>query len=134
MGLAVKQDHHFTEIMDRIERAARNGTRVHLELTHAQALIDSPVYTTLAAQRQKELIAQCRKFSPPAAGDAADAEPQPANPPGLKLVDIGSGIAPSETTGRSAGLMEMQRAAEQLVLEAASSPTPKTPRKKQGAH
>jgi hypothetical protein len=56
-GAAVKNETPFTEIAKQLERAARNGTRAHLEPEQVRALIQSPAWPLLMAERMRELIA-----------------------------------------------------------------------------
>lgn len=45
----------FTDMLAQLERAARNGTKAHLSADLARALITSPAYPLLLAERTKEL-------------------------------------------------------------------------------
>src|SRR3546814_9907654 len=44
----------FTEIMEKIDKAARNGTKLHLPINLVRALATSDAYATLAALKAKE--------------------------------------------------------------------------------
>ena len=44
----------FTEILAKIDRAAVNGQRLHLDIEHVRALATSPVYASIAEMKAKE--------------------------------------------------------------------------------
>ena len=103
----------FTEITDIFERAARNGTRAHLNHDLVRALIASDAYSLLLADRKKEIVSIWQDH---------DGAPQSPDEPSLGR--SGSGIGPTGTTGASAGMMTVEereavgRAASQRALEA----------------
>ena len=84
----------YTAITDALERAARNGTRAHLDADLVRALIASEAYSLLLADRKKEIISSWQ--------DNEKALPQPVE---RSSGHSGSGIAPIGTTGASAGMM-----------------------------
>lgn len=66
----------FTELLAQLERAARNGTKAHLSADQARALITSPAYPLLLAERTKELTSRWQeeplhKTCSPASGPPA---------------------------------------------------------------
>ena len=105
----------FTEISEQLERAARNGTKVHLTNDLVRALIESDAYSIITAERTKELVATWQDQHEKAA------TPTPAASSSARS---GSGIAPIAMTGASAGMMTEQdqeavgRAASRRALEA----------------
>lgn len=44
----------FTAILAKIDRAAVNGTKLHLDEDHVRALVASPVYASIASQKAQE--------------------------------------------------------------------------------
>lgn len=44
----------FTAILAKIDRAAVNGTKLHLDEDHVRALVASPVYAIIASQKAQE--------------------------------------------------------------------------------
>ncbi|WP_375194693.1 hypothetical protein [Sphingobium sp.] len=44
----------FTEILAKIDRAAVNGQKLHLDIEHVRALATSPVYASIAEMKAKE--------------------------------------------------------------------------------
>ncbi|VVT17771.1 conserved hypothetical protein [Sphingomonas aurantiaca] len=96
---------HFTDIAEQLERAARNGTKAHLAPELVRALIQSPAYSIITAERTKELVASWAE--------------QPT--PGSNSEHTGSNTGRSEMTGPSAGTMQphVHAAAERLASEAA---------------
>jgi hypothetical protein len=112
----------FGEILDRIRKAARNGTRLHLDYDHAVALLDGDIYAVLSAREAQEIRSRCRQDMPPV---PAEPESAPAVAPPLPPIDSnwglsGSGIAATGTTGPSVGLMDVQPAAHRRVSEVAA--------------
>lgn len=109
----------FGEMLSRLRRAAKNGTRLHLDPEHVAALLDDDIYAVLSAREAKEFRLQCR----PAPLPVPESEPSAA-PPQLtadsNLGLSGSGIGPIGTTGTSAGLMDVQPAAHRRVSEVAA--------------
>jgi hypothetical protein len=109
----------FGEMLSRLRRAARNGTRLHLDPEHVAALLDDDIYAVLSAREAKEFRSQCRPVPLP----APESEPSAA-PPQLMLGSnsglSGFGIVPTGTTGTSAGLMDVQPAAHRRVSEVAA--------------
>jgi len=99
--------HPFTAITDALERAARNGTRAHLNYDLVRALVASEAYSLLLADRQKEIISAWQ-----------DHDALPARPVGPSLGRSGSGIGPTGTTGASAGMMTAEE--QEAVGHAAS--------------
>lgn len=99
----------FTDITDKLEKAAKNGTRVSLPPELARALIESPAYSILLAQRQKETIASW-------------GENQPGRMPSASNSDLtGSNTERNATTGLSAGTIPplVHDAAGKLAWEVA---------------
>lgn len=103
----------FTAITDALERAARNGTRAHLNHDLVRALIASEAYSLLLDDRKKELISAWQEHD----GNP----PRPVEPSSGRS---GSGIGPTATTGEYAGTMTAEvreavgHAASQRALEA----------------
>jgi len=109
----------FGEMLSRLRRAARNGTRLHLDPEHVAALLDDDIYAVLSAREAKEFRSQCRLVPLP----APESEPSVAPPqliPDLNSGLSGFGTAPTGTTGTSAGLMDVQPAAHRRVSEVAA--------------
>jgi len=104
----------ITDALAALERAARNGTRAHLEIEEVRAIIAHPAYLGYVESRRMEMIDSWQ----PAA-----AKPQPVHSSGT----IGSITGPSETTGASAGTMPqlVHDAGVALASEAASRRTPR---------
>lgn len=48
----------FGEILKRLDRAASNGERLHLDIEHVRALVRSPLNLTLVELKATELAAQ----------------------------------------------------------------------------
>ncbi|MFS0737524.1 hypothetical protein ABC347_10785 [Sphingomonas sp. 1P06PA] len=97
----------FTEILKRLESAARTGRRAHLEPEHARALISS-LYAEMSAIKAEELA---RSW---------DAKPPPP-PTGSSSGTIGSNTAASDPNGASPGMIppHVHAAAEALASEEA---------------
>lgn len=53
----------FTEILNRMRRAARNGERLHLDAAHVVAIITSPIYAELAKMEAQEISSQWQNKS-----------------------------------------------------------------------
>ena len=95
----------FGEMLSRIRRAARNGTRLHLDPEHVNALCDDDIYALLSAREARELKASCQKDEGATIGSS--------------LARSGYGIVPSATIGTSAGLTVVSHAADRQASEAA---------------
>jgi hypothetical protein len=109
----------FGEMLSRLRRAAKNGTRLHLDPEHVAALLDDDIYAVLSAREAKEFRSQCRPVQPAERESAPSAElPQLTH--ASSLGHSGSGIVPIGTTGTSAGLMDVQPAAHRRVSEVAA--------------
>jgi hypothetical protein len=93
----------FTEIVKLLEKAARNGTRAHLDPEHVQALLSNEVFLVLAESMRKEITGRW----------------QGQSPEDISLANIGSGIAPTETIGASAGSSVARPAAALSASEVA---------------
>ena len=109
----------FGDMLSRLRRAAKNGTRLHLDPEHVAALLDADIYAVLSAREAKEFRSQCRPVQ--------SAEPENAPSAGLpqlthasSLDHSGCGIVPIGMTGTSAGLMDVQPAAHRRVSEVAA--------------
>ncbi|WP_164518816.1 hypothetical protein [Sphingomonas sp. ABOLG] len=107
----------FTEMLSRIRRAAKNGTRLHLEPEHVTALLDDDIYAVLSAREAMEIRRKCR---PVQQEESAAAPPQP-QPGASNLVPSGFGIVPIATTGTSVGSTAVSRAAHRRVSEVAAN-------------
>jgi hypothetical protein len=107
----------FSEILARLERAARNETRAHLEPSHVQALITSPVFMLLSQLKQEEIGELWQRRS-----EGSRVEPNSET--------IGYGIAPTGMTGPSVGWMEGPLAADLSASAAARRIIRQTPPKK----
>jgi len=95
----------FTDITDALERAARNGTRAHLDPELVRALISSDAYPSLLKGRQRELTKLWQERNPVPV-------PEPSSAPS------GSGTDRTATTGKSVGTMTE---AEQVAVAHAAS-------------
>lgn len=98
------------EIATSLRRAVRNGSKLHLSVEHARALLRPPFYALLASLEAEELNALCQQDN-----DEMPLPPLPAS----NSASSGCGIERIAMTGRSVGLMDVQRAAEALVSEEA---------------
>lgn len=87
----------FAPIRDKIERAARNGERLHLDPAQVRALVKSPIYAKLCEMTAEEFASQWHD-------DPAPAAQETTTPPASSSAHSGSGIAPIATTGTSAGM------------------------------
>jgi hypothetical protein len=85
----------FTEIVRRVDRAARYGERVHLDLPHIHAILASPIYAALNDLKAKEFQASWPKEE--------NQRERPVAKDAHSSANAGCGIAKSETTGISAG-------------------------------
>ncbi|MHA6719684.1 hypothetical protein ACX40Y_09540 [Sphingomonas sp. RS6] len=93
-----------SDLADRLRRAARNGTRLHLDVQHIRVLMSEPIYSAISMAELKELNAQCQQD---------DAPPTAAATPVINSAPSGCGIAQTATIGTSAGIKaEMQQAAD----------------------
>lgn len=101
---------HCSDLADRLRRAARNGTRLHLDVQHVRVLMSDPIYSAIATAERKELNALCRQDNEP---------PTRADGPATSSAPFGSGIAPTVMTGTSAG-MKVGTPAAEAVAHAAS--------------
>jgi hypothetical protein len=120
----------FGDMLGRIRRAAKNGTRLHLEPEHVAALLDADIYAVLSAREAQEIRTQCRpeRLDPPEEASDAPAASPPAFPPALSLALSGSGIAATATTGTSVGSTAVSRAAHRRVSEVAATIRRKRPK------
>jgi hypothetical protein len=80
----------FTEILRRLERALRNGSRAHLENHHARALLTSKAFFVLSELKQDEMKKRWQEEAILSASAFSSA-------------NIGCGTGPTGTTGASAG-------------------------------
>ena len=87
-------------IRDKMERALRNGERLHLEADQVRALVRTPLWALLAELTAKELADLWENEQP-----APAPTPATTTPPASNLARSGSTIAPSETSGSSHGTM-----------------------------
>lgn len=104
----------MSEVTSRLRRAIRHGTRLHLEIEHVRALMHPDVYGVLSKIEAEELAALCES---PENQDADQSTPPPID---SKSVDTGFGTGLSATSGTFVGSKEIQHAAEQRALEAAT--------------
>ncbi|PZR77110.1 MAG: hypothetical protein DI537_43645 [Stutzerimonas stutzeri] len=117
----MKPDLVFTEIMAKLDRAAINGTKLHLDTEHVRALARSEAYAVLAGLKAKEIAARW---------DDPNQSPQ-MTPAASNSGRSGSGTAPIATIGASAGTMTEQereavgRAASQRALAAVQAAAPR---------
>jgi len=86
----------FAEILKRLDRAASNDERLHLDVSHVRALVSSPVYVSLVELKAKEFAALWHEENP-----------GPPAPSVFSSVTTGSITEPTETTGTSAGTMPL---------------------------
>lgn len=95
----------YTKILDRIQRAARNGERLHLDVDQVRALVRSPVYATLTELHTQELESSWQQEpAAPPVRKGKSSEPGPS----------GSDGDPTAMSGASAGTIE------ELVIDAES--------------
>jgi hypothetical protein len=80
----------FSEILRRLERAARNDGRVHLENSHVRAILTSSVFLLLNELKQNEMSERW-------------GEEQSQSRDGISSANTGSGTARIGMTGASAG-------------------------------
>ncbi|AYJ84817.1 hypothetical protein D3Y57_01660 (plasmid) [Sphingomonas paeninsulae] len=85
----------FAEVVRRIDRAARYGERLHLDLPHIHAILASPIYTLLNDLKAKEFQASWPR-------EEVHRERQETKHVRNSAI-AGSGIEKNETTGPSAG-------------------------------
>jgi hypothetical protein len=88
----------YSELNDRLRRAARNGTRLHLDPAHVAALLAPKIYGVLAAAEAEELNGLCGQDNHAATLAA------PAQLSAISSGRSGSGIARTAMTGTSAGM------------------------------
>ena len=84
----------FTEILAKIDRAAVNGQKLHLDVEHVRALATSPVYATIADMKAQEFAELWHDQNPP------------SSPPASSLANSGLSPAPSAASGSLPGTME----------------------------
>jgi len=109
----------FGDILKRIERAATNGERLHLDVVHVRALVTSSVYVALLELKAQEFASQWHVDKHP-----QNPQRNPQNAPGelrpaSNLVSSGSGTAATETIGTSVGSKAGPYAERVSVSEAA---------------
>jgi len=83
----------FTEIMAKIDRAAVNGQKLHLDVEHVRALAASPVYTSIADMKAQEFAELWH-------------EPKPNSPSASSLAPSGLSPEPSVESGSLPGTMK----------------------------
>lgn len=95
----------FTEILAKIDKAAINGQRLHLDVEHVRALAGSRVYATIAEMKAQEFA------------ELWDVKGGPTNQPDTSSGSSGLNPAPSEGSGISHGTMQplVHAAAEKQV-------------------
>jgi len=93
------------EINERLRRAARNGTRLHLDLEHVRALMDPRIYSVLAEIEAEEVRKQWQ---------TDESQQQSVS----SLVPSGSGIARTATIGTSVISPDVSRGARRQVSAA----------------
>lgn len=91
----------FTDILAKLDRAAVNGTKLHLDVNLVRALATSPVYATLAEMKAKEFALLWQKEKVQAAGVPAASNSAPS----------GSGTEQIAMIGESAGTMTAEQEA-----------------------
>lgn len=69
----------FTAILAKIDRAAVNGTKLHLDEDHVRALVASPVYASIASQKAQE-FAELWHESPPHSPTASNSDHSGSSP------------------------------------------------------
>lgn len=100
-------------IRDKMERALRNGERLHLEADQVRALVRTPIWALLADLTAKELAELWENEQPEPARP-----PATITPPASNLGTIGFTTEPSAKNGASPGTTMPE--AEQAVGLAAS--------------
>ncbi|HEX7874147.1 MAG TPA: hypothetical protein VF475_14635 [Sphingobium sp.] len=84
----------FTEILAKIDRAAINGQKLHLDVEHVRALASSPVYATIAEMKAQEFA------------ELWDVRGGPTSQPEYNSGSSGLSRAPSVESGASLGTMQ----------------------------
>lgn len=87
----------FTDLTDRMERAARNGTKAHIDAESVRALIASPAWAHILDLKTKELVAQWHATLP-------GQQPGTTTPAASSSGRSGSITGPSASSGSSAGM------------------------------
>jgi len=85
----------FSQILKRLERAATQGERLHLDPEQVRALIGSPIYGALLELKAKEIAALWQ----------SDTQAIAPSHGGSSSTAIGSTTAPTAASGPSAGTM-----------------------------
>jgi hypothetical protein len=94
------------ELADKLRKAARNGSRLHLEQPHVRALLSPRIYEVIASLEAEELNALCLQDNEPA---------ERKTPPKLRVISSetsGSGIGGTAMTGAFAGTTPGETASE----------------------
>ena len=86
------------DLGDKLRRAARNGTRLHLDAAHVQILMSARVYSALAILEAEELNALCNQDN-----QKLETPRRPARS-AMSSAPSGCGIERIETTGPSVGM------------------------------
>ena len=87
----------FSDLAGKLRRAAKNGTRLHLDEVHVKALLSPRIYGIISNLEAEELNALCDQDNMPVSRSA---------PPQLRVISsesTGCGTGRTGTTGPSAG-------------------------------
>jgi hypothetical protein len=109
----------FGEILKRLERAAVNGERLHLDVPHVQALVDSPIYLLLLELKGREFAASWREENQYQDAASTTRTVQEGLSTVMNLERSGSGTGKNGTCGISAGLMAAPHVEKVSVSEVA---------------
>jgi hypothetical protein len=97
----------YASIRDKVERAYRNGERLHLDVGQVRRLVRSPLFSLLAELVAKELAEECQQDQ-----EGAAAPPPPTTTTaGPNSGHSGSTGARSAASGQSHGTMTEAEAA-----------------------
>ena len=98
------KDMPFTEILAKLDRAAVNGQKLHLDVELVRAMVSSPVYAQIANMKAKEFADLWH-------------DPSPISPSASSLAPSGSNPESSEESGSLPGTMRplVHAAAERQV-------------------
>lgn len=119
------------DLADKLRKAARNGSRLHLDQPHVRALLSPRIYEVITSLEAEELNALCLQDNEPAAR---------RTPPKLHVISSetsGSGIGGTAMTGVFAGTTQGEtasevghaasRSASAAVMQITRQRQPKTP-------
>ena len=111
VAIAIADGFGFADIRDKVERAARNQQRLHLDPEQVRLLVRSPIWTTLAQLAAEEFV---RRWS--IEENAGTLPGSSAPPPAPSSGPSGSTGAKSAKSGRSPGTTTAE---EDVLVESA---------------